>query len=256
MPRSRSTILLAVVVILVSALAVLAPSAFSQSYSTVTLTYTGSGLTTYPVSTSAQTVTTSLFGGSIQLSAWRNPGCAVQVPFIAMPGDLISATFSSNVPLDLHIISAGPKFPGIADVFCGFGVPPGSLAEISYRTSYSINWTPPEEYYLINKVTQYFLILDNWQAAVASVYLSVQETPSQMVTTTASATSTVMQTSLFTQILTNTLPLTTSTLAPSVQNAQNSNSQWQIFLAIIPIALVAALYWRSRKKKVERTQVY
>lgn len=250
---NRARILFASLV-LISACTVALPQALSQSYSTVTISSTSSALYTYPISTSAQSVTTAIYQSNVQLSAWHIPGCAVDIPFTAMPGDLISASFSSNVPIDFHIISAGPRFSGIADVFCGFGIPPGSLQEISYRTSYSVQWTPSEAYYLINKVTQYFLVLDNWQTASASVYLSAQETPSQMVTTTISATSTLMHTILATQILSNTQPLATATSTRTSQSPQIL--QWQALLAIIPVILIVALLWRRSRKHVEKTRVY
>jgi hypothetical protein len=168
------------------------------------------------------------------------------VPFTAMPGDLISVNFISNTPLDLHIISA-PYFPETPDIFCGFGVPPGSLFEVAYRTSDSVQWSPSKEYYLINKLTQYLVVLDNWQTIPASVYLSIQETPGQMVTSTISATSilTLTYTTYSTQALSNTQSIAASAINPSGQTPENS--QWLVFLVLIPVILIVALFLRRRK---------
>jgi hypothetical protein len=255
MGLNRASIRFASILFVLSILALFPSLALSQSYTTFTATSSTSS--TYALSTVAQSVTTAFYATNFHLSAWHNPGCAIQVPFNAMPGDLISISFSSSVPLDFHIISAGPKYYGVADVFCGFGVPPNSLAEVASRTFYTDQWTPSAEYYAINKVTQYFLILDNWQTVPASVYLGAQETPAQMMTTTISATSTMMYTLLSTEAFNSPPPPTTTSPPPPSQASQGL--QWQFLLAIIPIVLIAliAAYWRrGKQRKVERTRVY
>jgi hypothetical protein len=250
----RARIFFSLLLVLTSSLALVPPHALSQSYSTSTWQVTTSAFSTYPISTSSQYVTTTVYQGDVQLSRWGTPGCAVDVPLTALPGDLVSVRFNSNVPIDFHIISAGPKFFGIADVFCGFGVPPGSLEEAASQTTYSVQWTPSEEYYRVNKVTEYFLILDNWQTTSAAVHLSAQETPNQTVTSTILATSTLMYTNLYTQTISNTHSPGTSTTTSYVQTAQNN--QWQILLAIIPVPLIIMLLLKRRKKRVEKTRIY
>jgi len=223
---------------------------------TVTVSSTSASYVTYTqgITQFSSTGTTAIYQGNLQLSAWGIPGCAADFPFTALPGDWISVTFESNVPIDFHIISAGPKYHGIVDVFCGFGVPPGSLQEVSYRTSSSVQWTTSEEYYRINQVTQYFLVIDNWQAAPVSVSFSSQVTSSQMVTSTLLATSTFLSTILSTQTYNNPTSPTSATSLSSTQTAQNP--QQFVLLSIIPVVLILALLWRRRRKHVERTQVY
>jgi LPXTG-motif cell wall-anchored protein len=75
-----------------------------------------------------------------------------------------------------------------------------------------------------------------------------------MVTSTVLATSTIMYTSLSTQTFSTPIAFTSATVSPSGQGSQNT--QWPFLLAIIPILLVILLFWRSRKKKVERTRIY
>jgi hypothetical protein len=218
-------------------------TASSTSYSTYT-----EGVTTF-----ISTASNSIYDGQISLSPWGYPGCGTSFSFNALPGDQISVNFKSSTPIDFHVVST-TRFSGGADVFCGFGVPPPSLQEASYQTSYIVQWSPPTEYYQVNHITQYYIVLANWQVGPASVYLNAQETTSQMATSAIYATSSNVLPLLAT--LTFSSIQTIMSTPPSIQSTQSN--PWIVIplLTLILIGLAIAYVSRNRKKKYEKTQIY
>jgi len=229
-----------------------------QASTSLTTTVTSSTLTSYSTYTIGMTQFTStsvnkIYDGNLLLPGWTSAGCGfIAFPFNANPGDQLTVSFTSNVPLDFYLMSIYQiqRVP-IPTALCNYynSLPIFSgIKYISYQTSYSTSWTATDS-------GKYFIVLFNLQTGQATVSLSagvaaVQRGASTVYATTATtATVQITGTSTITaQVFSTNQPATS--YAITIQRMITLVS-----LAVIAV-IVMILMKRKRQAKSERTRAY
>lgn len=252
MPLKRISALL-LVSCLIALMAYPTDAQISTSLTTYTESSTLTSANTYAIRTTqfTTTITSTIYDGTFPLSSWGRSGCSATLPFNAKPGDEITINFKSDTPIDFHIVWS--IYPGVdGTLYCGLGGYASSLSDANYQTSYSIKWSPPIDHYKVTNNTQFYIVLADRQATVASVSLTARETLSQMASSTIYATTTTLLTLFATRTLS-----TITTLTPAAYPSGNITATTWIILLVILLGLAAVLYLIKRKKpKPEKTQIY
>jgi len=223
-------------------------SASAQVTTSLTSFISSSTLTSYMrsmegVTQFAITTTAMIYDGGLALSSVLQPGCGASFEVDAKPGDKVYVSFSSDTPIEFYLMAEDQGGDALCTVG-GYAIPP-NLAAASYRTSYSLEWSPSVEYYRINRSTDFYLLLFNIQNAPASVHLTVRVTTNQMTTTTMYSTRTTLLVLLITQTssLILVMPSTSvpTSYLPSVQDI------WIVLTLIVLAGLVIIVLSRKRR---------
>jgi hypothetical protein len=221
------------------------PSQVSTSLTTVVSSSTLTSYTTYSagVTQVTSTVTNTIFNGNLPLMGWGAAGClSAGVPFNANPGDQVTVNFASNVPIDFYLMSAG-QFqrvpPGTS--LCVYGAIPvfPSLVAASYRTSYSLNWTPTVP-------GQFFIVLLNLQAAPALAVMSASVSSVQVGSVVVNATATTTITNEYSQVSSAFVTVESTTAAAAESVSLSQTLQW---VAVILILVALGVIFLASKKR-------
>jgi disulfide bond formation protein DsbB len=168
-------------------------------------------------------------------------------PFNANPGDQLTVNFNSNVPVDFYLMSASQyqRVPP-ATSLCVLGFIPAipSLISASYRTSYSLSWSP-------TLAGQYFIVLMDLQPATASVFLSASVTSQQVESVVVNATTTTTMTSVYSQVSSMLAPATNTTAPSQALSVGLSSETIQWVAVILVLAALGVVFVLFRKKSAK-----
>jgi hypothetical protein len=236
--------LISILLLMASSTNQISPSQVSTSLTTVVSSSTLTSYSTYSVGVTqvTSTVTNTIYNGNIPLMGWSPAGClSAAFAFTANPGDQLTVNFDSTVPIDFYVMSAGQfqRVPPATSLCSAFGAIPvfPSLKAASYRTSYSLNWTP-------SFPGQFFIVLLNLQPATASVMLSAYITSVQVGPVMINATATTTITNVYSQV--SSTPVTVETTAASPEAFPSQTIQW---VAVILILVALGVVFRVSKKR-------
>jgi len=229
-------------------------SANAQVSTSLTLLISSSTSTSYTtyvkgVTQFTTTTTAKVYDGRLVMSSVLNPGCGANFLFNAKPGDKISISFTSDIPIEFYLV---PVDYGV-DAFCvvySYGIPP-SLEAASHRTSYSLEWSPSVEYYQVNHSTQFYLYFFNRQLVPATVLLTVKLTNSQPTSSNIYSTETSWLTILMTQ--TQSIIMTAMSTSSPASITGTTQNLW-ILLPFIVLIVLAIVFFSMKNRRPGNTQ--
>jgi len=234
----------------VNSTAQLSPSQASTSVTTILSSTTLTSYSTYSVGVtqSTSTASNSVYNGNIPLMGWGEAGClSAGFPFNANPGDQLTVNFNSNIPIDFYLMSAG-QFQRVppATSLCVLGFIPviPSQVSASYRTSYSLTWSP-------TLPGQYYIVLMNLQPATASVFLSASVTSVQATQVVVNATTTTTMTSVYSQVSSMLVAAANTTTTSQAMSAGLSTQTIQWIAVVVVLAAIGVIFALSRKRSVK-----
>jgi len=228
------------------------PSQVSTSLTTSITTSTSTSYSTYTMGVTqlTSTVTNKIYHGNLPLAGWTGAGCGFTAfPFNANPGDQLTVSFNSDVPIDFYLMTIYqfqrvPTPTAVCNYYNALPVFP-AIRYLSYQTSYSTSWMPPLP-------GQYYIVLFNLQNAQALVSISADVIAVQTAVSTIYATTAIATTVQSTRTSTVQVSVNQPATSPSI-----TSQTTMILLSLVLLAVIAAVVMKSKRQaKSEKTRVY